>query len=207
MLWSERAEILALFGQVLEPALAHLGELLGRTFLIVAGALLLIVAIDVPFQIWDHRQQLRMTKEEVRQEKKETEGDPQSRHASAACSARPARRRMMAEVPKADVIVTNPTHYAVALRYREERWARQGGGQGLRWSPAHRRLGQATRVPMLELRPWRGPVRARRAGPGDPAALYTAVAEVLAYVYQLRRAQAGGGRRRRRRSIVPVPGP
>ena len=108
------------------------GNLLGRTFLIIAGAFALIVAIDVPFQIWDHRRQLRMTKEEVREELKETEGNPQIKARIRSMQREAARRRMMAEVPKADVIVTNPTHYAVALRYRDEHDARAARGrQGL----------------------------------------------------------------------------
>jgi flagellar biosynthetic protein FlhB len=87
-IWSTRTEVFALASEPLESALAHLAMLLGRSFLIVAGAFALIVAIDIPFQIWDFRRELRMTREEVREEFKESEGNPQIRSASAVCNAR-----------------------------------------------------------------------------------------------------------------------
>lgn len=208
VVWSERAEIFSLSSEALEPAVAHLANLLGRTFLIVSGAFALIVAIDVPYQIWDHRRQLRMTKEEVRQEFKETEGNPQIKARIRSLQREAARRRMMAEVPKADVIVTNPTHYAVALRYRDDamRAPRVVAKGALLLAERIVELGEAAGVPML-----RAPALARalfahaEIGRDIPAALYTAVAEVLAWVYQLRRAKAGGEEVPRAPVDLPVP--
>ena len=158
VVWSERAEIVSLLAAPVEPGLVHLGGLLGRTFLAVAGAFALIVAVDVPFQIWDHHRQLRMTREEVRQELKETEGDPQLKARIRSLQREVARRRMMAEVPKADVVVTNPDHYAVALRYNERRDARAARGrQGLAaWSPsASPQLASDNGCRSCARRPWR----------------------------------------------------
>src|SRR5262249_27020456 len=120
VIWAARAEMFALAAEPLESGLAHLAMLIGRSFLIIAGAFALVVVIDVPFQIWDFRRQLRMTREEVREEYKETEGNPQIKARIRNLQREAARRRMMQEVPKADVVVTNPAHYAVALRYRDE---------------------------------------------------------------------------------------
>ena len=193
-IWSERADILSLISQPLEPALAHLAGLLGQTFLLIVAAFGLIVAIDVPYQIWSHRRQLRMTKEELKEEFKDTEGNPQIKSRIRSMQREMARRRMMAEVPKADVIVTNPTRYAVALRYRDDDMqAPQVVAKGMLLM-AERILeaGRDSGVPTL-----RAPALARalfthsEVGRDIPAALYTAVAEVLAWVYQLRRAQAG----------------
>jgi flagellar biosynthetic protein FlhB len=193
--WSMRTEIFALASEPLESALAHLAMLLGRTFLIIAGAFALIVVIDVPFQIWDFRRQLRMTREEVREEYKETEGNPQIKQRIRTMQREIARRRMMQEVPKADVIVTNPTHYAVALRYRDETMrAPRVVAKGVEMI-AERivELGADAGVPRIE-----APALARalyahaEVGRDIPPALFGAVAEVLAWVYNLRRAQDSG---------------
>jgi flagellar biosynthesis protein FlhB len=207
-IWSERDEILSLIAQPVGPALTHLADLLGRTFLLIAAAFAVIVAIDVPFQIWSHRRQLRMTKDEVREEFKETEGNPQIKARVRSLQREAARRRMMAEVPKADVIVTNPTRYAVALRYREDGMgAPQVVAKGMLLM-AERILdtGRSAGVPAL-----RAPALARalfthaEVGRDIPSALYTAVAEVLAWVYQLRRAQTGGGTVPQPPVDLPVP--
>ena len=207
-IWSERAEILSLISQPVEPALTHLADLLGRTFLLIAAAFALIVAIDVPFQIWSHRLQLRMTKEEVREEFKDTEGNPQIKARVRSLQRETARRRMMAEVPKADVIVTNPTRYAVALRYRDDGMrAPQVVAKGmLLMAERILEVGRTSGVPTL-----RAPALARalfthaEVGRDIPAALYTAVAEVLAWVYQLRRARAGGDAAPQPPVDLPVP--
>lgn len=207
-IWSERAEMLSLLDQPLEPALSHLADLLGRTFLLIAAAFAVIVAIDVPFQIWSFRRQLRMTKEEVREEFKDTEGNPQIKSRVRSLQRETARRRMMAEVPKADVIVTNPTRYAVALRYHDtDMRAPQVVAKGMLLM-AERILeaGRGAGVPTLQ-----APALARalfthaEVGRDIPAALYTAVAEVLAWVYQLRRARAGGDMAPQPPVDLPVP--
>jgi flagellar biosynthetic protein FlhB len=188
--------ILGLAAEPSEVAIGHLGRLLVVTFLAVVGGMALVVAVDVPFQIWDHHRQLRMTKEEVRQEYKETEGDPQLKARIRQIQREQARRRMMAEVPKADVVVTNPTHFAVALRYREGSMGApvvvaKGADQ-----VAERiiEIARENAVPTLRSPPLARALHAHaELGREIPAALYLAVAEVLAYVYQLSRHQLAGG--------------
>ncbi len=81
---------------------------------------MLIAAIDVPFQLWQYHQEMRMTRAEVQQEHRESDGSPEMKGRIRALQREMAERRMMDDVPKADVIVVNPTHYAVALRYDEK---------------------------------------------------------------------------------------
>jgi flagellar biosynthesis protein FlhB len=206
--WAERAEIVSLLAAPVVPGLAHLGSLLGHTFLVVAGAFALIVAVDVPFQIWDHHRQLRMTKEEVRQELKETEGDPQLKARIRSLQREVARRRMMAEVPKADVVVTNPDHYAVALRYTERtmRAPKVVAKGSLLVAERIVEVARDNRVPILRAPPLaRALFTHAEVGREIPGALYNAVAEVLAWVYQLRRFEAGDGERPIEPVALPVP--
>jgi flagellar biosynthetic protein FlhB len=207
-IWAERAEMASLAREPLESGLAHLGDLLGFTFLAIAAAFALIVAVDVPFQIWDHHRQLRMTRQEVREELKETEGDPQIKARIRSLQREVARRRMMAEVPKAQVVVTNPDHYAVALKYTEGamRAPRVVAKGVMLVADRIVELARANRVPIL-----RAPRLARalffhsEVGEEIPGTLYNAVAEVLAWVYQLRRFEAEGGEPPREPVALPVP--
>ena len=196
VIWSNSGAVLGLVAEPLNSGMVHLVRLAGSSFLIMAGSMTLVAAVDIPFQVWDHSRKLRMTREEVRQESKETEGDPQVKQRIRSQQREIARRRMMSEIPKADVVVTNPTHYAVALRYQGKSMrAPQVVAKG-----AHllaQRIGALARendVPVIEAPPLARALY-RHADLGDevPAALYTAVAEVLAYVYQLRRQQEVGG--------------
>lgn len=195
MLWKQKDAMAMLALEPIETALAHVGSMMTDAFVAVMLAMLLIVAIDVPFQIWNHIQQLRMTKEEVRQEGKETEGNPEVKGRIRAMQREMARRRMMSAVPKADVVVTNPTHYAVALQYLEGRMrAPQVVAKGTR-EVASRiiDLAREHNVPVLSAPPLaRALHRHAEVGDGVPAALYAAVAEVLAWVYQLRLARGYG---------------
>ena len=120
-LWSRRDDFLALGSQPIGLALENGAWLIGLCFLVVSGALILIAAIDVPFQLWDHAQKLKMTLQEVRDEMKDTEGKPEVRARVRQVQQEMAQRRMMEAVPEADVIITNPTHYAVALKYDQAR--------------------------------------------------------------------------------------
>lgn len=208
VLWRSRDQIFALVAQPLGVGLAHLGQLLGFGFLALAGALVLIAAVDVPFQLWEHHRKLRMTRDELRREARETEGDPQIKARVRTLQREAARRRMMAEVPKADVIVTNPTHYAVALRYREGAMrAPQVVAKGAHLLAARiRELAQEHGVPILEAPPLaRALYRHAELGGEIPEALFHAVAEVLAYVYQLRRHRERGGAAPQLLRQLPVP--
>ncbi|BCB26698.1 flagellar biosynthesis protein FlhB [Sulfurimicrobium lacus] len=200
--------VIALVSEPLETGLTHLASMVGFTFMAVSASMLLIVAIDVPYQLWNHSRQLKMTKEEVRQEGKETEGDPHVKARIRALQREAARRRMMSEVPKADVIVTNPTHYAVALRYQENKMrAPQVIAKGAALIALRiRQLGEENHVPILEAPPLaRALFRHAELGQEIPAKLYTAVAEVLAYVYQLRRYRTYGGEQPEAPRVLPVP--
>lgn len=206
--WHHKEAMFALAGESFNQSAAHLGSLLGTTFLYIVASLLLIVAIDVPFQLWEHARKLKMTKEEVRQENKEMEGSPEVKAHIRRMQRELARGRMMAEVPKADVIVTNPTHYAVALRYQDKAHAAPvvvAKGSAL-LAARIRELGEEHHVPILEAPPLaRALFRHAELGEEIPSALYTAVAEVLAYVYQLRNYEAGVGEQPQPPQHLPVP--
>lgn len=185
----------ALLGLAFVPAGhgdSQLGHLMFVAFIAMAGVLALIAAIDVPWQRWQYAKKLMMTREEVRQEHKEQEGNPEIKARIRAQQREMARRRMMAEVPKADVVVTNPTHYAVALKYSEGRDAAPvvvaKGADAL--AAKIRELASEHRVPVLEAPPLaRALYRHVEPGQPIPERLYAAVAQVLAWVFQLRAGQ------------------
>ena len=173
----------------------HAGKLLNWSFLAIVGAMLVIVAADVPFQLWQYYDKLKMSKEEIKQEAKEMEGDPHIKARIRSFQREAARRRMMSAVPKADVIVTNPTHFSVALSYksgmRAPKLVAKGAGEV---ALKIRELGAEHGVPMLEAPPLaRALHRHVELDQEIPATLYTAVAEVLAYVFQLNRYHEVGG--------------
>ena len=189
VIWGFRNDLFALVSEPIESSISHFTHLLLITTLLLVSAMLLIVAIDVPFQQWSYGKNLRMTKEEVKREAKESEGDPQIKARIRSAQRDAARKRMMSAVPKADVIVTNPTHYAVALKYDQLKMgapqivAKGGGLLAERIID----LGREHKVPLLQAPPLARALY-HHADIGDevPQRLYTAVAEVLAYVYQLR---------------------
>ena len=190
MIWQQREAILTLSAEPLEAAAAHFAQITLFTYLAAASAFAFIVALDVPFQIWNYHHGLRMTKEEVRQESKETEGDPQIKARIRSLQRETARRRMMQAVPKADVVVTNPLHFAVALKYEESAMAAPlvvaKGSQLV--AERIKELAREHRVPIVEAPPLaRALHRHVEVGETVPATLFTAVAQVLAYVYQLQR--------------------
>jgi flagellar biosynthetic protein FlhB len=157
--------------------------------------LAIIAAIDVPFQLWNYAKELRMTRQEVREEYKESEGSPETRGRIREAQRALAQGRMMAEVPKADVVVTNPTHYAVALRYDEKKnRAPIVVAKGVDLVALRiRELAAEYGVPVLEAPPLaRALHKAVELNREVPAALYITVAQVLTYVYQLRTARERG---------------
>lgn len=185
---NERDNLFALLAQPIESALVSSGRMLLYAFLGFVAGLAVIALIDVPFQLWDYYKNLRMTKEEVRQEGKELEGDPHLKARIRSQQREIARSRMMSEVPKADVVVTNPTHFAVALKYDSNKMgAPQVVAKGMNLvAEKIRDLARENQVPVLELPPLaRALHRHVEVGAAIPATLYTAVAEVMAYVYQL----------------------
>lgn len=200
LIWGEREEIFGLFGEPLEAAVAHAGKLIVFSFLMLVAALILVVAADVPFQLWQYFDKLKMTKEEVKQEMKEMMGDPHIKGRIRSLQMQAARRRMMAAVPQANVIVTNPTHYAVALSYKmgmsaPKVVAKGAGAIALKI----RELAAEHAVPIMEAPPLaRALYKHAELDSEIPSALYNAVAEVLAYIYQLANWRQVGG-------VYPVP--
>jgi len=185
-------EVLAL-GQL--PAGAGVAQglsLLAFVLLALSAALVPIAAIDAPHQAWRHLQQLRMTRQEVKDELKETDGNPEMKSRLRQQQRTLAQGRMMHEVPDADVVITNPTHFAVALRYDPRG---QGAptviAKGVDRVAVHiRELALAHGVPLFEAAPLARALHAStELGQSIPAGLYVAVARVLAYVYQLRAAR------------------
>ncbi len=208
VIWHNKDAVMALGTQAVTASIPQMGHLIGASFMMIAGAMLLIVAIDVPFQLWEHNKKLMMSKEEVRQEAKETEGDPMVKGRIRSLQREAARHRMMAAIPTADVVVTNPTHYAIALKYSDKGMRAPvvvaKGSQLL--ALRIREIAQENHVPILEVPPLaRALHKHTDLGEFIPEALYTAVAEVLAYVYQLRRYEAQGGMRPQEPSDLPVP--
>jgi len=195
--WHHKEAVLSLIAAPLAMVAGHMGELVAMSFLAIAGTMVLIAAVDVPFKLWDHHRKLKMTKEEVRQENKETEGNPQVKGRIRAQQREMARKRMMAEVPKADVIVTNPTHYSVALKYEDGKMrAPRVVAKGSHLLALKiREIAQQHQVPLMEAPPLaRALYHHAEVGDEIPQTLYNAVAEVLAYVYQLRRHREYGGK-------------
>lgn len=201
VIWHYKGELFALASESLGAGIVHMSDLLFTAALFMVGSLILIVLADVPFQLWHYAKSLRMTKEEVKQEAKEAEGDPQIKARIRSAQRAAARKRMMAAAPKADVIVTDPTHYAVALKHKEGQMAAPqivAKGRGL-LAERIMELGQEHAVPILQAPPLaRALYHHAEVGDTVPERLYTAVAEVLAYVYQLRNPEYAA-----RRPIAP----
>ncbi len=193
VLAGQQAETTAYPGMAPLAALTGMGQLVTRDFLVISAVLLVVALADVPLQIWRHARGLRMSAEEVKREARESEGDPQLKARIRQRQREGARRRMMSAVPKADVVVTNPTHYAVALSYQSSMRAPRVVAKGRDEVAAKiREIAAEHGVPLLEAPPLARALYAHAEIESEiPAALYNAVAQVLAYVYQLRAAVAG----------------
>ena len=207
VLWAERGEILSLLSQTIDAGLASAGHLINFSFLMIVASMLLIVALDVPFQLWQYHNKLKMSKEEVRRESKEMEGNPEVKGRIRSMQREAARRRMMSAVPSADVIVTNPTHFAVALAYKNGMGAPKVLAKGMgEIALKIRTIGAESGVPLLEAPPLaRSLYRHGELDQEIPSALYAAVAEVLAYIYQLARWREQGGNYPVPPRQIPVP--
>jgi len=193
VLWSDRDALVALAGSAPRAGIANAGTIMVRDFVLISAATLLIAAVDVPFQLWRYHSKLRMSLEEVKREMRESEGDPQLKARVRSIQRERARKRMMSEVPKADVVVTNPSHYAVALQYKPGQRAPRVLAKGRDVIAAKIRevAGQAG-VPLLEAPPLaRALYRHGEVGSEIPWQLYEAVALVLAWVMQLRAIKPG----------------
>lgn len=179
-----------------DQAMRQSGGMLLWFFLIVSLPLIVIALIDVPWQIFSFNKELKMSRQEVLDEHKEANGKPEVKAKIRELQQAAARQRMMQEVPKADVIITNPTHFAVALRYRES-----GGGAPIvvakgadEVAARIRALGKANKVPLVASpRLARALFASTDLDQEIPSGLYLAVAQILTYVYQLRQWEDLGG--------------
>jgi len=188
LLWRFGGDFLALGTLTLEAAIARAAWLAGVCLAGLGASLLLVAAADVPFQFWHHRRQLRMTKQEARDELKETEGRPEVRSRIRSLQRALADRRMMADVPTADVVAMNPTHYAVALRYEAGKMkAPRVVAKGADLMAFQiRRVAEAHNVPIFEHPQFaRALYHTSEIGKEISPRLYVAVAQVLTYIYQL----------------------
>ncbi len=182
-----------------QPLIQAMGSSLSLTLLTLAigsGALLLIAAVDAPYQLWAHARKLKMTRKEIEDELKESEGSPEVRSRVRQMQQEVARRRMLESVPQADVVITNPTHFAVALRYDDSRMrAPVVLAKGADQTAARiREIATENKVALFE-----SPLLARALywttdlGQEIPSQLYLAVAQVLTYVYRLKVVRERGG--------------
>ncbi|MBS3798821.1 MULTISPECIES: flagellar biosynthesis protein FlhB [unclassified Pseudoalteromonas] len=202
-------EILHLSIESTPGNIAHALEIIAWMFLALSCTMLVVSAIDAPYQSYNHHKQLKMTLQEVKDEYKNSEGDPQIKARIRRTQREMSQRRMMQDVPDADVVVTNPTHYSVALKYDTDKagapiMVAKGGDE---LAMQIRKVAQGNDVPLVE-----SPVLTRalfhttEVGEQVPEQLFTAVAQVLAYVYQLKRFQKGRGRRPTKLSEhLPIP--
>jgi flagellar biosynthesis protein FlhB len=188
-------DFIGVAGEIWPQAADHAALLWGRIFLVLAASLVGLAALEVPYQLWAHRDRLKMSRQQIKDELRELDGSPQTKRRIKLLRRRMARMRMAAEVPKADVVITNPEHYAAALQYREERMRAPrlvAKGAGLVASRI-REIAVAHQVPVIEAPPLaRAICRYVELEDEIPVALYPPVAEILAYVYRLQAAAASG---------------
>ncbi len=207
LLWTHRDAFAAFAAAPLPSALATLGHDVTRDFLFLVAGLALVAGVDAPLALWRHHKSLRMTKQEVRDEARESEGDPAIKARIRSLQRQAAQRRMMSEVPKADVVVVNPTHYAVAIAYDAGMRAPRVLAKGSALVAQRiRALADEHRVPILEAPPlaralWKHVELNREI----PVALYEAVALVMAYVFQVERFRTHGGAYPAVPAGLPVP--
>lgn len=180
----------------IDAAIIHSAKISIIATIALSATTIIIAAADVPWQLYEYAKKLKMTKQETRDESKDTDGKPEVKGRIRQLQREMAQRRMMAQVPEADVIITNPTHYAVALKYSPDSMATPillaKGGDNI--ALKIREIAKAHKIEIIE-----SPVLARaifhttEIDDEIPAGLYLAVAQVLAYVFQLRNHRRGRG--------------
>jgi flagellar biosynthetic protein FlhB len=208
MLYIFNYDLLNLAQLRLGPAVDQMVSIIGLSILAISASMIIIAVIDVPFQIFDHAKKMRMTLQEVKDEMKDTEGKPEVKSKVRQLQMQMAQRRMMESVPDADVIITNPEHFSVALKYDVE-----GGGapivvaKGVDFMAIKiREIAKAHDVLMLPAPPLaRAIYFTTEIDQEIPGALYLAVAQVLAYVFQLRTYNESGGKKPKPLADIVLP--
>ncbi len=205
---SVSSSLMGLAREPLPSALAHAGDVVLWSFLAVSSTMILISLLDAPFQVWNHKRQLKMTRQDVKQEHKDTDGSPELKQKIRQTQMNMSQRRMMEDVPDADVIITNPTHFAVAIKYDQgEMRAPIVVAKGADYVAFEiRRVAKESDVTILS-----SPSLARAVyfttelNQEIPEGLYVAVAQVLAYVFQLRKLGPTGVNKPLNPDDLPIP--
>jgi len=187
-------QILGLSLENIPTNFSHAANMLLWMFLTLTISLLIIAVVDAPYQVWNHKKQLKMTKQEVKDEMKNTEGNPEIKGRIRRAQYEMSQRRMMQDVPSADVVITNPTHYSVAIKYDvESGLAPQVVAKGIDQMAMHiRTIAKEHNIEILQ-----SPALARslyyttEANEEIPEELFAAVAQVLAFIYQLNEHRKG----------------
>lgn len=185
-------ELIGLGDEPIVQSIEHALHIVGICFLVFSASLIVVVMFDVPFQLWNHSRKLKMTLQEIKDEMKETEGKPEVKGRQRRIQMEMAQNRMMSQVPKADVVVTNPSHYAVALKYdMNSNAAPTLVAKGADLIAAQiRSLATGANIPLVAAPPLaRALYYSTDIDREIPKGLYVAVAQVLAYVYQLKTAR------------------
>jgi flagellar biosynthetic protein FlhB len=205
---SDLEPILSLSNMPIQDGISEVNHLMLTGFITIVAALIFIAAIDVPYQLYQYAEKLKMTKQQIKDESKETDGNPEIKGKIRQQQREMARRRMMSKIPTADVVITNPTHYAVAVKYQEQGMSAPivvaKGADAVAFRI--RELAKEHKIVILE-----SPKLARalyahtELDKEIPEALYAAVAEVLAYVFQLRMFKQQGGFQPEAPKTLPVP--
>ena len=200
--------VMGLGMEPVKQAIAHSGELVFLGFIAVSASMIIIAAADVPFQLWNHKRQLKMTKQEVKKENKDTDGSPELKARIRRTQMDMAMRRMMEAVPEADVVITNPTHFSVAIKYDQENMRAPvvvAKGADL-VAFEIRKIAENNDVPLMS-----SPSLARaiffttEIDEEVPEGLYLAVARVLAYVFHLRQQFGGYRQAQTEMNDLPIP--
>lgn len=198
VLRSQLPELLSLLDEPLPRAAAHGGRMALMLLAALTGALVLVAIIDAPLQMWNHRRKLKMTRQQLRDEFKESEGSPELKARVRRVQQEIANRRMMDAIPTADAVIVNPTHFAVAVVYDASKMrAPKVVAKGVDLiALTIRELAEKHRVPIVEAPPLaRALYRDCQLDQEIPVRLYAAVAQVLGFVYQLRHWRRHGGAR------------
>lgn len=198
LLSNMKTELMGLSKQSLATGMADSLTLSAWAAIVLAAATILIALIDVPFQIWDHAKKLKMSRQEIKDEMKDTEGKPEVKGRIRQLQREMANSRMMAAVPEADVVITNPTHFSVALKYDPDTMETPILlAKGVDFAAMKiREIAREHKIELVE-----SPLLARSIyhttdiDEPIPSGLYLAVAQVLAYVFQLRNFRKGRGKR------------
>ncbi|WP_250657671.1 flagellar biosynthesis protein FlhB [Alkalimarinus coralli] len=194
MLNAYTAELLAVGAESVIPAMGHALDILVWIVFWLACSMVVIAVVDVPFQLYDHNKKLKMTKQEVKDEYKDTEGKPEVKQKIRQLQMEMAQRRMMQDVPQADVVITNPTHFSVALKYDGDTMAAPvvlaKGGDEI--ALKIREIANEHKIEIVQAPPLaRSIYYNSEVGDEIPSGLYVAVAQILAYIFQLRRYRSG----------------